>query len=437
MARAIIADVRSRLPGLEWEAWWGSGSSYPELYRRRIADPGAFGSIDGWAELNEHTAALTCYGCRAEVALPSLEPVAPSSASPSRSGRSPLGADCDARVRQDALDARRAAEGGRRRLQNFEELAGLRVRDDAELVGRSDSANHLATVVADGNRVGWFFEALRTKVGAPAGSDPGTASEKARMAGASAVADAAKALDAASRAAVDEAIGRTLEVGGSRGPELHAHFVGGDDIFITVPARAAWRFVTALGEAFDILLEHGLAKAGIPDDLLAKRPTLGIGVAFGHISHPVSLGHENAEKALRTAKTSVAGSACAVSWVDLTEDRRVSAGRFISLDDLRAQLGGHAVGIRTAVLDMGRSRRSALARSLRGALPPSDLLNEVRDWAERVHSTAVTEAIDLDLKNKREPGEIVEELGAAVSLARWWPGSAQDDLYRGSEGAGE
>jgi len=425
VARRLLRDLSARLPGVDWEAWWTNAGSYTEAYGKfqdddvtRLARPAA---------PLEATLARTCPECRAE---------------PAAAGGG-LGADCAAReaaaaARERAAAQERAAARERtaktsrdasaprddacappgRPPRDFDELArvgGFPAVSSA--VGRRESSNHLATVVADGNRVGDIFTQLR-------GLKDDTVNRLA-----------VDALSTATRTAVCRAL--TLIAPSSAVQAGIVHFVGGDDVFVSVPAREAWRFATYLGREFDHEMRGALreiaekAQLGEESRSTLERlptPSLGIGLVFADSRHPIADTHALAAAALRQAKRATRGLAGAVVWADLTTEPHPPRDRVARLTDLLADLdpdGSRGTGA-TARLDVMRlppSARASLASVLASAWGPNGegaatAAALAAQWARRTGRSLVPGLESKDPAVAAEAATLTRDL---LSRARWWP----------------
>lgn len=190
------------------------------------------------------------------------------------------------------------------------------------------------------------------------------------------------------------------------------HYVGGDDVFVSVAAPSAWRFAVTLGEQFEKLRDHLAAK--VPHDVVdAQRLRdaiaslgLGIGIAFARRAVPISGTSEAAHAALAAAKASTEGGASAIGWVDLT-----SAADEIHTVEV-STAGSELNGTANDVFKLGPSARGTLTDLVRSA--PADLGDAVEKWAKRTGNTVSASAVPL--------------LPATLSRARWWPDLPEEDI---------
>lgn len=433
VARELLAHLSGEVPGIEWEAWWCPADSYLTAYTLAAADDERVERLT-WLPTTQDIPVLRSCECR-------REPSGVDERTWPGGEKRFSGADCARRhahhhqVRRSALGSGGAtrspgSSGGQlwdqipgRAPDDLSELArlgGLREGTARLAHGRKDSRNHTATVVADGNAMGALFDLIaeRSKV-IDLGGFRTLAVESLNSIAIHAV------LAAAARITPPN-----LEQGGEPTHQEPAplmpvmavlpHFVGGDDMFVSVPAPLAWEFVTELARAFEGLrttLNHaldGLSTSGVdlPDLRQAvQHVSLGVGVCFSRASHPIAETHAAAERAMLVAKKSGAGASSFIGWTDLTEGAVtvVSASgsperRVIGLEEALAQLGP---GTQPDVFDLTPSARAMLASILRD-VEPSVRDSKVDQWAARVGWTR---------------SSTIEDLPALLSRARWWPGA--------------
>ncbi|PZS33529.1 MAG: hypothetical protein DLM58_07515 [Pseudonocardiales bacterium] len=377
---AVVTDLGRELPGVEWEAWWTAADGYLEAYRKAVAENDAsVGRRSFYPVLADLPAAQSCSGCRCEPAGDRLD-----------DGQR-IGADCSVRAGAGKLRKGEAT--------TFEELArcgGLVAGRPQRAVGRQLSRNHLATIAADGNRIGELFDLI-----ADHGND-----DLRRTCVAS--------LDAATCETVQQ-VTRAL----SKGANVDAvigHYTGGDDVLIGVPAPLAWQVVNLLIATFEaeirVRIRGGIEVPAEIDRVLGG-VSLGVGVTFAHASHPIAATNRRAHEAMAQAKNEVRGRKGAVSWIDLTAEDELPKGRHLTRAELSDLIGGGNPGGRRDILDLPASARASLAELLRNRRSsPGDTSQGVRQWADRTgrpELAARAEAAKLDM------------FSDTLSLARWWP----------------
>lgn len=384
VAHRLLDHLAGQLPGLDWEAWWCDAASYTEAYS--TFSEGRASRIATLAPLLEATLVQTCRGCRAEVAT---------------CGQ--LGADCLKRGEHRRPDDDRFALPGRE-PRDFAELArvgGLPATSTA--LGRNRSNNHLATIVADGNRIGHIFGELR------------------RLGDDSLNSQTVHGLNESTKWAVTRALAK---VGPSA--EVHAgivHFVGGDDVFVSVPAREAWQFATLLATEFETKMKNLL------DGPAIGTPSLGIGMVFSDTNYPIADSHAIATEALKQAKKHTRGRESAVVWADLTAESHPPRDRWVLLRELRGDLApetkrSQEAQKRIAVMTLPPSARASLANLLSTALDPAP--QAVR-WAQRTGNR-----LDpwLGSKDPAVAADAVARTRDLLSRARWWPNPSPEGTTR-------
>lgn len=399
--RAVLGHLERAVVGLEWEAWLAEGDDYSHAYIRN----GGGRWLASRPALPELGLVQTCAFCGLE---PAVESITHGDEPPARAGLS-----CAQRHRAYQEQQRRNVQqrDGRRRSdwaeirgewpKEFDQLART-TTEGVYAVGRRDSRGHLATVAADGNGIGELFRVI---------SESGDARLREV---------AVRLLDEQTKEAVVAAARACEPPGGQPETKIVApHYVGGDDVLLSVPAPLAWRFAAELGKRFEGLRER------LSDDSLGadekvraavSRLGLGIGIAFARESHPIGRTTQAAHRALAAAKRCTRGGESAIGWVDLTaaEDECYT----ITVADARAELDGEPC----AVFRLGASARGTLGTILRSGLTEAD--EKVRQWTKRTGNTL----------GEQPPKP--RELAALLSRARWWPDvpvDGDDDQRRGEE----
>lgn len=435
---SIIDHLQNRLPALEVEAWWTQADDYVSAYDRMLRDNDQ-GQVDPGVHRLMSLPALadlpileSCHGCR-------LEPVDATGPAVRLGGDEDdemrLGLDCRARYqfRQRAdMASLLGLPDSAALAPDFETLAST----GAGIAGgrRARADNHLATVTADGNGIGDLMRRL-----ARPGGD---VSRHGCDALASVRSDVIDLLDKATRQAVAEA-NYAISDSGTIAPSL-PHFVGGDDVFVTVAAPRVWEFVVALASSFEMafrnpLLERVAALAASDEmgdidraalDSIAhalERVSLGVGVTIAHASHPLVETRAHAFGRMKEAKRGVRGRAAAVSWIDVSYEEPSTPSRCLRVDTLSGWL---APGGAPPIMLLTPSARATLGNMLRGRGSDDDraCYGRVTAWVKR---TARDGRASLALR----PGEELTATGCAeqlalladqVSLARWWPTAGRD-----------
>lgn len=404
-----LNHLQQQLPGVEWSAWRARADSYVMAYDT-VHGKGEGDEVRRWPTQLPLSVDLpfarACARCSHELATEEV-------GTPDGLKQEAIGPDC----------ARRRKSGANSQFATFDDLAAT--AEGARTVGRGDADNHLATVCADGNRIGDFFTAVAAL------KDPGL---QAKL---------SNAVDAAANTAVDEA----LNCGPDGMTVAMKHFVGGDDIFASVAAPFAWRFVEVLGRGFDERFKSEVnvvfeGKSGSESAEIAAvrraaaEVSLGVGVAFAHKSHPIGNCRETAAAAEKAAKSATRGRQGAVSWIDITVEPSmgqgsvaVPKGRFVTVEQLARDLADPH-----PALVMTSSARAVLASLLRPDPKRPETANAmaeaVREWATRVGRLEHNEegkglAAYLPAKDDADADRKIATLRHTVDRARWWP--AQPD----------
>lgn len=420
VATAAAVDVlRHQLPAIEWEVWGREATDYFEAFRHR-QDPQTWrlsilsaGRPLGLAE--------SCGACRQEV----VDLDGPTLPTDDDDERTRLGIDCAARYNAQEKWGQRQEKQIDRENDRWISWPGISGRwpdgfaelcrqggldptpsDDAghETNRRSRPATHLATIAADGNSMGLLFSELRTHA------------EKILPRAVALLNDTAH-----------EAVEWAAQQAGAAGAEVKIalpHYVGGDDILVSVPAWAGWRFAVELAERFDqfrveltgLIEEHApaLTTDGSSFMRVLEGVSLGVGMVFAHYTYPFAESRRFAHDAMREAKKDTQGRHSAVGWTDLTESVE-AAPRVVPISEARRQF---PVECQPPVFRYTPSARSQLGKMVRDIAPtqqpgtsqstdPTDgpLARSVRSWAERTQNA--------------EPN--IESLENDLSRARWWP----------------
>ena len=377
--------VAEGLPGLEWNAWVHEADSYVEAYQATGGGQRCTRVRHRVPSARRLPMLTECAGCHEEsaevlVAVPE--------------GKDSYGADCV--VRREAFKQwkrdLKPREDGVAEPEMFEHLTKIEEPgEDAHPVramGRRDADNHLALILADGNRMGDFFKKVAQL------KDP--QAHKALS----------KALDDATQEAARQA--REAVIAKMVNPKFCPdvlHYIGGDDVMASVAGRFAWLWAVTLAEAFETEFQSRVDEVCGTNQKFkevkeaAKRASLGVGIVFTHYKAPFAGARELAEEMEKIAKKTGKGEKSYIAWADTTADHKALERNVIDTERASRELReGHVLR------GLGPSARSALKQEL-------DAGRDAVAWARRT---------------KRD---IVEYLGqssedqirADLDRARWWP----------------
>lgn len=391
VAGDLLRRLRAELPGAEFQAAWADGDSYIEAFGQGIRP--AF--EDGTALLSlppvpELPILRFCGQCRLDPVVAELEDPdgqavgvcadcrrREQDAGHRSSTRQSIGLAAEERLyRLVAADQHQATPSGAAGPPWVKDFGAL-----AELGG----GNHLATVLADGNSVGRFFEQL-----AASGS---TAKQVLSRTLAEATFEALRAA--------------TTTLWSGSGPiPVVPHVVGGDDVLVSVPAELAWPFARQFLSVFNQTVRASVEEA--EPTLTGQAPTASAGVVFAHHAYPFRRCVAAATTILSAAKARASGTRSSVLWVDVTREGEQPPPhrRAWTLEEL----DGHADAV-AALRVLGKHAQSALAAAL--ARPdPEVAAARARLLGERLEVAEVVSGLLAD-------GGVVR-LRDALELARWW-----------------
>ena len=225
---AALMVVAEGLPGLEWNAWVHEADSYVEAYQATGGGQRCTRVRHRVPSARRLPMLTECAGCHEEsaevlVAVPE--------------GKDSYGADCV--VRREAFKEwkrdLKPREDGVAEPEMFEHLTKIEEPGENDhpvrAMGRRDADNHLALILADGNRMGDFFKKVAQL------KDP--QAHKALS----------KALDDATRKAAERARDEVIAkmVNPKFCPDV-LHYIGGDDVMASVAGRFAWLWAVTLAE---------------------------------------------------------------------------------------------------------------------------------------------------------------------------------------------
>ena len=382
---AALMVVAEGLPGLEWNAWVYKADSYVEAYQATGGGQRCTRVRHRVPSARRLPMLTECAGCHEEsaevlVAVPE--------------GKDSYGADCV--VRREAFkqwkDKLKPREDGVAEPEMFEHLTKIEEPgEDAHPVramGRRDADNHLALVLADGNRMGDFFKKVAQL------KDP--QAHKALS----------KALDDATQEAARqarEAVNATM-VNPKFCPDV-LHYIGGDDVMASVAGRFAWLWAVTLAEAFESEFRSRVNDAcGTTPQFeevrdAAKQASLGVGMVFTHYKAPFAGARELAEEMEKIAKKTGKGEKSYIAWADTTADHKALGRNVIDTERASRELRGSHV-----LRGLGPSARGALKQEF-------DAGRDTVAWATR------TKRDNVEYLKQSSEGQIRADL----DRARWWP----------------
>lgn len=377
---AVLTSLRQKLPGAVFQISEGAADNYLHAYLEELKPRIERGEVQqDLPAAVEFPGVQVCGLCRTDPAVSTREL--------EEGDTRTVCADCLMR------DAPETTRQGRTAEQRLRADVGSKLRSPAgfeELVtlGRRRTT-HLATVYADGNRVGGLLSEL-------AASD----SESAEVV----IRELPEITWSALRAA-------TCAVRDGHDDVLCVvpHVVGGDDVLVSLPADRAWRFVRDFLSTFEREFHQLL---GSMDEELVL-PTMSAGIVFARHNYPFASQVDDAARCLREAKSVGAGQSAWVQFTDATADGSAGPGRPIahaaltnnvhSLSDLAALPSHHRGQLAEALQRHGASSARALA--------------------ERLSRRHLLDAFADDAPHPA-PGECGDKsqlgLAEAFRITRWW-----------------
>ena len=452
-ACAVSRAIREVFPALPLTASLGRADYYVKAYDPMHAAPPL---LDLPSQSEEGFAARPCGMCRsARARFPRVTLV--------RDDATDLCVDCCSRVLKggekgsvagytsasDRNHLPTSQQGLDQQLQSITGSNNDYPGDFAQLaswMGRTedDAATHLATIFADGNRIGALMKRLGEQLSGSTQSKVDRNDIVANISGAT-----KRAIAWAGQKATERIDPQALDPEVRSMVPMLVHLADGDDILVTVPAPLGWATVRALGAQFGAQMNEvaGLKELGVqPDEV-----SLSLGMVFHHARHPIADVVRLAESLLKAAKKQTNGEVAACGFLDLTSDGESSIGtvegspdvprRALSLKELEGwseQLDA-AAGIpashRATLLQLLRetyaeahlgavpheaeTARAALARRVitLGHQPIIDLVKTVpaeQDPATPSERSRLREALLADDPASRN------ELRLKLDIVRWW-----------------
>lgn len=384
---AALMVVAEGLPGLEWNAWVHEADSYVEAYQATGGGQRCTRVRHRVPSARRLPMLTECEGCHEEsaevlVAVPE--------------DKDSYGADCVVR-RKGFKEWKRdlePREDGVVEPEMFEHLTKLEEPGENDhpvrAMGRRDADNHLALVLADGNRMGDFFKKV------------------AQLKDSQAHKALSKALDDATREAARQARGAVIDkmVNPKFCPDV-LHYIGGDDVMASVAGRFAWLWAVTLAEAFETefqsrvkhFCEQNPRCGGL--NAAASRASLGVGMVFTHYKAPFAGARELAEEMEKIAKKAGKGEKSYIAWADTTVDHKALERNVIDTERAFRELhGGHVLR------GLGSSARGVLKQEL-------DAGRDAVAWAKRT-KRGIVEYLEDRCEDKNT-------IHADLDRARWWP----------------
>ncbi len=383
---AALMAVAEGLPGLEWNAWVHEADSYVEAYQATGGGQRCTRVRHRVPSVRRLPMLTECEGCHEEsaevlVAVPE--------------GKDSYGADCVVR-RKGFKEWKRdlePREDGVVEPEMFEHLTKLEEPGETDhpvrAMGRRDADNHLALILADGNRMGDFFKKV------------------AQLKDSQAHKALSKALDDATREAARQAREAVIDkmVNPKFCPDV-LHYIGGDDVMASVAGRFAWLWAVTLAEVFESefrrRVDEVCANRGPQFQAVrtaAGRASLGVGMVFTHYKAPFAGARELAEEMEKIAKKTGKGEKSYIAWADTTVDHKALERNVIDTERAFRELrGGHVLR------GLGSSARGVLKQEL-------DAGRDAVAWATRT-KRGIVEYLGQSSE---------DQIHADLDRARWWP----------------
>lgn len=378
-----LALLRAELPGAEFQAVWGAGDSYLTAYTGPIMRNREKGDVRVDLPAGAgFPAVLSCAVCHTDPATETLPPRG------EETEERKVCADCHMRLSRETRELGYTSEG------RLTECVGAPDRPDgfeglAELGDPASGRTHLATVHADGNRVGEFFSEVAQQEGA----------------------DRARIVEGLSTCTFEALAAATCAVRREQAEKLCVvpHLIGGDDVLVSLPADRGWKFTITFLHEFGEGIRRLLRKYGLDQ---MTPPTMSAGLVFSRKNFPFTLLVEETERCLRGAKSAGAGKRSGIQFVDITTDGPGAPGQAVPLATLRA----HRQAL-NKLSKMPRSHRYRLAEELRDAGPTT-----VRTLAARLGRTDTLAPFFPDERDTASPEaeDRLIDVAQALRITRWW-----------------
>lgn len=434
----LLLHLNEQLPGVEWAGWRCRATNFLEAFQQAVIQEKPDKRYYLQPSTSEFNALQLCKGCEAEPATFFIKPL-----------NGYYGQDCYKRFKNSTKKYE-----GEWMVDNdgwpsdFIDLALTKgdfsgsVEKEIPQV-KERLRNHVATICADGNRIGAFFEEL--------GRHSKLADFKRK---------AIELLDKQTQRAVEEA---AFKIQGDNGEAaLIPHYHGGDDVLVSVTADEAWNFAAYLIQEFEKLrgeYKNWLEEIkGLKEDLrkelhgLIDQISLGVGIVFSHHAYPFYVCRLKGEEALSKAKQKTKGEKSAICWMDLTEDGgdslHTQAIHFIEFQTVKEQLldvqdsPPLAKRLPVVIRSLNKTAQNNLSNQWYAWISDDVIAQKRRDggasWEEEQQK--FKEYINAWAKRTgRVEDEIcLETLEADLHRARWWPYIApESNSEKEQSGSGE
>lgn len=400
VAKKLLLRLNDRIPGVDWSGWRCRANTFLEAYQLAVMKDCPEESYQLVPSISEFSGLPSCTGCKSESSIKSFKKIGEY-----------LGKDCLSRFENASSDDLLYWEG-RSLPEDFDDLA----RRQGKTIKEQRLRNHIATICADGNRIGALFDKF---------------SQYKELA--TVKTEAIKWLTFCTEKAVSNA---TKVIQGEDGEcVVIPHYLGGDDVLVSVVADQAWTFVIELIKSFEEVKDYyfeEIDKVTLSKDAkdelegLVCDVSLGVGIVFSHYTYPFYECRHKAEEALSYAKQTTQGKKSAICWMDLTEgggNSQYTKDKYVILyKDASSQLNDES-----NVPDAISKLTSSAQHSLR---------NQMIAWKQE-HHRETEESLNEWLKEcsqylekwiDRTRDEIIKidinTLEADLHRARWWPTSA-------------
>lgn len=391
LARRALEQVRAALPAAYLQASWAVADSYVEAHplltqaregRAASTDRATIGTQASLPAFREDPYAGSCTSCRQATVVGGQTCLDCRRRDETGGTNRRSGSDQPSKASDtpESVVLERISSSTGQRLQVAKDLNQL-----SRLPNDETKRNHLATIYADGNRVGALFAAVQ---------DPAVAIGLSQAVEAAIEGAGEKALEALLPACRTGTLPGVVTV------------LAADDAVITVPASLGWSFALTLVRTFNALIadDERVARAL---DFGGQVPTLTAGIAFSHTKSPIESAIQAADRAMRDAKLGHPGEP-AVGWVDLTHPGdEVEARCTVEwLDQTRLVVDG--------VAQLPASQRSGWERDIAAAQGAGLDDDAIIAFLRREIRRLGIEAVELDKLT-------VDDVQRLIGIARWWP----------------